>query len=110
MLDFLTDYASEIFLGLLMVLLRLFGQKKSAEEIALKVQEKRHKRKKKLQKKISKQSAKMNEELQELEQIENNEEPKFRNYSLQDYFSELDQDFMEITDTLSEELIKEIRT
>ena len=44
------------------------------------------------------------------EEIENNEEPKFRNYSLQDYFSELDQNFMEITDTLSEELIKEIRT
>lgn len=70
MLDFLTDYASEIFLGLLMVLLRLFGQKKTAEEIAFKAQAKRQKRKKHLQKKISKQSAKMNEELQELEEIE----------------------------------------
>lgn len=69
MLDFIMEYSSEIFLGLLMIILKIFGRQKSVEEIHAKLLAKKEKRRKKLEKKIAKRTEKTKEELDELEKL-----------------------------------------
>lgn len=66
-LDFLIEYAGEIFIGLIVVLCNLFGKKKTAEQIQVLAKAKKNKAIAKLEKRNAKLIVKNNKECAEAE-------------------------------------------